>query len=154
MDKKNVINFDTQGWPLTQLNIRGIIEKICTYDPDTQRYYIDADDKILNLFPRVLEDDGMGYGVNEKRIYEFSIFGDEEQYCNMFVEKPIKNVELWVEASFYPNCIVKKGNKRYITRDIRKNESGMFEYECEGFNTRKGGDGKFEWILEDALRYE
>lgn len=155
MNKKDIINFDTQGWPLSQLNIRAIIEKICTYDADTQRYYINADDKILDLVPRVFEDDGMGYGVNEKRVVSFDIFSDsKDTYSNIFIEEPIKDIDIWLEGKFYPHCFVKKGKKRYVARGIRRNEDGTFEYECEGFSSRNGGDGNYTWISEDKLDFD
>lgn len=155
MNKKNIINFDLQGWPITQLNIRDIIEKICTYDTENNRYYIDANSDVLDLVPRVFEDDGMGYGVNEKRVISFDVFGnDDDKYSNIFIEEKVKDVELWVDAKFFPNCFVKKGRKRYITRNIRKKDDGTFEYECEGYISKFSFNGKYEWIEEDKLKFD
>ena len=152
--KENIINFDIQGWPLFQNSIKDIIKHICTYDEENNRYYIDADDKRLDLIPRVFEDDGMGYGVNEKRIVEFNVFGDKEQYCNIFVEEPIKNVELWVEAKFYPQCLVKQGRKRYMVEDIRKTDDGVYEYYCQRYNSRDGLKDEYLWLSEDKIKYD
>lgn len=156
MDKKDIINFDTQGWPLSQLNIRAIVEKICTYDAETQRYYINADDKTLDLIPRVFEDDGMGYGINEKRIVSFDIFNDSSNtyYSNVFIEKPIKDIDIWLEGKFYPHCFVKKGHKQYMVEDIRKTSDGIYEYYCQRYNSRDGLKDEYLWLSEDKIKYD
>lgn len=152
--KENIINFDTQGWPLFQNSIKDIIKHICTYDKESNRYYIDADDKRLDLIPRVFEDDGMGYGIHEKRIVEFNVFGDKEQYCNIFVEKPISNIELWVDAKFYFRCFVKCGRTRYMIIDIRTTENGIYEYYCQKYTHKEGFKDEYKWISEDKLDYD
>ena len=145
-----IINFDTQGWPLYELSLKDIVETICTFDKETNRYYINADDDVLKIVPRIFEDDGMGYGVNEKRITEFSIDKDyKEQYSNIFVEKPIKNIDLWMNSDFFPNCYVKKGRTRYIARDIRKNEEGEFEFLCERIRKDES-----VWINGKKLKFD
>lgn len=149
-NKDRIINFDSQGFPLEEQTLKDIIEQICSYDEKTNRYYIDADDKTLNIVPRVLEDDGMGYGVNEKHIISFSVNKDyETPYANAFIEKPLENIDMWLEGKFFYGCFVRKGRTLYITRDIRKTENGTFEYLCERMKKEES-----IWISEDKLEFE
>ena len=97
---------------------------------------------------------GVCQGVNEKRIYEFNIFGDSEQYCNVFVEKPIDKIELWLDAKFYYQSFVKCGRTRYMTRDIRKSGNGEYEYYCQKYTNKDGFKNEFKWISEDKLEYD
>lgn len=75
------ISRDFQGWPIYALTWREILNKL----PFVKNGVIDQNDPRLDIYPRTLEDDGMGYGVNEKLITECS-FVDDDKYCNIFID--------------------------------------------------------------------
>lgn len=65
------IGKDFQGWPLYAMTFREILESLGSKKIEHNTYTID--DSILDSYPRLLEDDGMGYGVNEQYITEASV---------------------------------------------------------------------------------
>lgn len=125
---KCIINFDSQGWPILKMSLKDIIATFMNYNPDDKAYWIKEDDPRLELFPRVLEDDGMGYGVNEKKICSFDIIND--QYVNVFVEKELENIELWKKCKFCKADVVRdnEGNTYYI--ENIKEENGKLYLIC------------------------
>ncbi len=79
------ISTDFQGWPIYAMTWREIFDRIAE---NIEGKYVFNED-LLDSYPRLLEDDGMGYGVNPK----FVISADKEVYtdkdikvCNMFIE--------------------------------------------------------------------
>ena len=50
-----------------------------------------SDDKTLDIYPTILEDDGMGYGVDAKYITE-ALNCSSEGYVNMFIDTEIKDI--------------------------------------------------------------
>ena len=46
----------------------------------------DLKDPLMDVYPRILADDGMGYGVDENIIVSVS-FGQQRDYINIFREK-------------------------------------------------------------------
>lgn len=82
--EEDIIGYDFQGWPIYKMTIREILEVICEHKDG--KYTINDNSPTLDIYPRVLEDDGMGYGTNDQYITEFSI-GDNCDYCNIFVDK-------------------------------------------------------------------
>lgn len=62
-----------------------------------EEYKISINNSILNAYPKVLEDDGMGYGVNPKFIVssDYMTYKDDElneEVSNIFVEPIDKNI--------------------------------------------------------------
>ena len=70
------LGFDFQGWPIRKMSLGEIIKDSQIFEHDDEKgiFYIKDDNPLLKLYPRTLEDDGMGYGVNEKYITEVSVF--------------------------------------------------------------------------------
>ena len=85
--KEDIIDFDFQGWPVYKMNIRSILKSL-GFECDGGKWVIDDADPTLDIYPGVLEDDGMGYGVNEQCITSVDVFeNDSKRYCNVFVDK-------------------------------------------------------------------
>ena len=82
------ISKDFQGWPVYALTWREILK----YLPFIKDGVVDFNDPRLDVYPRTLEDDGMGYGVNEKLITECT-FVDNDRECNIFIDKEIWDAE-------------------------------------------------------------
>ena len=97
MKENDVIYFDFQGWPVYRLTLEDIIKNsgLFTYDPDKKVYYIKADDPRLGIYPTTLEDDGMGYGVNEKFVTECSYVPVEnsKDRINVFIHPKKENTD-------------------------------------------------------------
>lgn len=77
----------------------------------------------------------MGYGANEHFITSVnSNIADERInsiYCNMFIEKPLENLELWQKAKFFPYADVKQNaKKQFLTiMDITEKDNKLY-YIC------------------------
>ena len=70
--KENIINVDFQGYPEFKMSIKDIIEKLgAVYNKETNKWEI-PNEEWLECFPMIIEDDGMGYGVNEQYIVDAS----------------------------------------------------------------------------------
>lgn len=70
LKNEDVLYTDFQGWPVYKKTLREIIELLggkIQYDESNNPVAIgfDINDPILDVYPTTLEDDGMGYGVNE-----------------------------------------------------------------------------------------
>ena len=69
------IGTDFQGWPVNALSLRDILEHIGAKENENG-WVIEKNNDILDAYPRVLEDDGMGYGVHPSYITDV----DNETY--------------------------------------------------------------------------
>ena len=134
--KDKIIGFEVQGWPYFKQNVRDVLIGIgCSYDEDTNTWQISYDDPRLNEDVHLYFDDGMGYGVNEHFITSVnSNIADERinsTYCNMFIEKPLENLELWQKEKFFPHADVKQnGKKQCLTiMDITEKDNKLY-YIC------------------------
>ena len=101
------IGTDFQGWPIYALTLKEILKQLGFTDTG-DGYFIEKGNEILNAYPRLLEDDGMGYGIDsgfitlaEKDVYDFdreSTRQEErvkryeamngEKVFNLFIEEP------------------------------------------------------------------
>ena len=80
-DYKNVIGVDFQGRPIFKMNLREILLELGAQVikvGDQSFLALNDADELLEAFPRVFEDDGMGYGVNERLITS----ADKETYTS------------------------------------------------------------------------
>ena len=90
--EEDIIDYDFQGWPVYKMNIRSILKSL-GFECEGGKWIIDDADPTLDIYPCVLEDDGMGYGVNEQCITSVDVFeNDGQRYCNVFVDKPNEKV--------------------------------------------------------------
>ena len=62
--------YDFQGWPVNGLTLREILLDITGFKEEDGKISIDSNNPILDAYPRILEDDGMGYGVSPKLVSE------------------------------------------------------------------------------------
>ena len=56
-------------WPINAMNLKEILENL-EFENDGEKLFIKLDNPILKAYPVLLEDDGMGYGINEQFISE------------------------------------------------------------------------------------
>lgn len=86
MDKENdIISYDFQGWPNYKRNLREILNMMGAVEENGMIGF-KTNDAILDIYPLILEEDGMGYGVNERYIIEASA-DMMKTYVNIFAEK-------------------------------------------------------------------
>lgn len=90
--KEDIVTYDFQGWPVYRMTLRNILDYLGFEKMENEGnvYWRIADkNPIMNIHPRVLRDDGMGYGVDERWITEFSVVEDngEPKWINVFAEK-------------------------------------------------------------------
>ena len=103
-DKSKIISFDSQGFPIHKLSLRDIISQLgFVKNEKMNKWEISDDNKILDAFPELLEDDGMGYGVNLENIIEISANREDNRIIG-FYEHPMHGVEKFVEDGIYPSA--------------------------------------------------
>jgi len=82
------IGTDFQGWPINKLTLEEILQELGAIKvkdiKGNEILGFNSNDSILHSYPRTLEDDGMGYGVNDKFITSIDRNGDN---INMFLDK-------------------------------------------------------------------
>lgn len=66
------IGKDFQGWPVNALTLREILIKLGFKEIKEGTFEIIDTSNLLDAYPCLLEDDGMGYGINEEYITEVS----------------------------------------------------------------------------------
>ena len=86
---EDIISYDFQGWPNYKMNLREILEELgATVENGVIGFK--TDNPVLDIYPRVLHDDGMAYGVDPRYITE--AFADmEDKYINIFAEPEIED---------------------------------------------------------------
>lgn len=103
-DKEEIINYDSQGWPIYKMNLREIIQALGgVYNKHTCKWEIKESNN-LDVYPTRLIDDGMGYGVDEQYIVEVSVFdgSNNTPRCNIFTEPILENKDIWDEVGVFP----------------------------------------------------
>lgn len=121
---ERIIGFDQQGWPIRKATLGEMLESIGfrKSDRNGEAYYeMKADSPIFDVYPMVLEDDGMGYGVNERFITDSEI-GDDASgnpYFNIFAEKATPNIDMWYDNFILPFTKIEyKGNEVVLVEAI------------------------------------
>lgn len=89
---------DFQGWPMKAHTLREILLSL-GFEEDSETITLikgEENMKLLDSYPRLLEDDGMGYGVNEQYIvevdnsvYDGTIADEKVNVFNIFREKVV-----------------------------------------------------------------
>lgn len=99
-------------------------------------------DKRLDNYPKRLTDDGMGYGVGEEYFVDVN---SQDEYCNLFTEKELDNIDLWNRGKFYPYCsaYIKDSETELTLCDIKEQGDKLWY---------KNYDDDV-WYLEDELEY-
>ena len=103
------IGTDFQGWPINALTLKEILKQLGFTDTG-DGYFIEKGNEILNAYPRLLEDDGMGYGIDsgfitlaEKDVYDFDreSTGQEERVKRYEVMNGEKVFNLFIEEPYH-----------------------------------------------------
>lgn len=81
------ISYDFQGWPMNALTLWEILEKL-GFKKEGNKVVGEVSENLLNAYPVLLEDDGMGYGVNQQYIIEV----DNNIYNNSELHIPVFNM--------------------------------------------------------------
>lgn len=82
---EDIVYYDFQGWPEYKMNLREVLTALGgKVKGDTISF--DLKDPLMDVYPRILVDDGMGYGVDENVIVSVS-FGQQRDCINIFREK-------------------------------------------------------------------
>ena len=134
-NNENIIGFDFQGWPITKLSVREILERLGAKLNDTTGIYEIENTQALNLYPRVLGDDGMAYGIEKGFITEFEISPNND-YCNVFVDKKDENIDVYLEDETVPGMFINNNNhdKYFLMAYDKKRELYRLKRFC-GDNT-------------------
>lgn len=93
---KVVLGFDFQGWPVEAETLKEVLLQLGFIETDKGLLLEKSEehDALLNAYPRLLEDDGMAYGVNPQYVtegsddvYETEVGGKTIKVFNLFREK-------------------------------------------------------------------
>lgn len=99
-EDKVLLGFDWQGWPIYAQTLRDALMKHLGFEDDGEKVFLmhnKENDELLDSFPQLLTDDGMGYGVNEQFISEI----DKEVYSIELGNKTINVFNIFRE-NFVP----------------------------------------------------
>ena len=146
-DSSLVVNFDYQGWPEYKHTIKDLIIAFGgVYNEETKKWEIpDAGD--LDTCPRLFEDDGMGYGVNEKYIVGVD-FDRVAQTCNIWHNTQMEYAQVYAELGINPGYIFKtEDGTEYVVEDVKVDkETYKVSFECSKWD--------FPAIEEAAKKHE
>lgn len=147
-EKKKMVNFNFEGWPEYKYSVKDIlIEFGATLNEKTGMWEI-PDSEDLNIYPRLLEDDGMGYGSNERYIISVD-FNNEDGYCNIWNDAELPNIELYAEAEVYPGEFFKIDNNDYFINELIKDEDGKVYANCMKWMYSEDENGQMENPIKD-----
>lgn len=87
-NREALVAYDFQGWPIFKMTLKELLLGLGGKEEDNKIIF-DANDPSMKIYPTLLEDDGMGYGVNEQCIVEADVFKSNEEnadkiYVNIF----------------------------------------------------------------------
>ena len=83
--KEDIVCYDFQGWPEYKMNLREVLVGLGGR-VEEGKIVFDLDSPMMEVYPSILVDDGMGYGVDENVIVEAS--ADAERHSiNIFRER-------------------------------------------------------------------
>lgn len=88
---------DFQGWPIYGLTLREVLKEL-GFESKDGLFSISDNSEILDAYPRLLEDDGMGYGVDE----QFLTVGDDYVY-DTEIDTLRRNYKLLAEGELIPD---------------------------------------------------
>ena len=93
------IGTDFQGWPVNAMTLREILKQL-GFKETEDSFSISKDSKLLDAYPYLLEDDGMGYGVKseyiietDKDVYEKNVKVIDYEITNNHPDFPKLNIE-------------------------------------------------------------
>ena len=82
---EDIVCYDFQGWPEYKMNLREILLALGgQQDGNFIKFASDA--PLMDIYPRILVNDGMGYGVDENVIVSVDI-DPQNEYINIFRER-------------------------------------------------------------------
>lgn len=82
---EDIVCYDFQGWPKYKMNLREILIALGG-KTEGNILFFNLSDPLMDVYPRILKDDGMGYGVDENVIVSVD-FNLEDGFINIFREK-------------------------------------------------------------------
>lgn len=77
-NKEKLVGYDFQGWPIFKMTLKEMLLGLGGKEEDNKIIF-DVNDPSMKIYPSILEDDGMGYGVNKQCIVEAEVFKSNEE---------------------------------------------------------------------------
>jgi hypothetical protein len=96
------ISYDFQGWPMYAMTLWEILEEL-GFKKEDGKVVGEINEDLLNAYPRILRDDGMGYGVESRYICEL----DKDVYEDRELHVPVFNI---FRERYTPDLINKMEN--------------------------------------------
>lgn len=87
------IDYDFEGWPKYAHTLREILIALGAKVDENGNIVFNGDDELLDAYPYILEDDGMGYGVNERYATEI----DKELWDNQIGDQEVKTFNIFAD---------------------------------------------------------
>lgn len=82
---EDIVCYDFQGWPEYKMKLREILLALGGQQ-DSNFIKFPSDAPLMDVYPRILVDDGMGYGVDENVIVSVDI-DPQNEYINIYRER-------------------------------------------------------------------
>ena len=120
---------DFQGWPVKIKTLREILDQLGFKEKDGF-YGLPNDDKLLDAYPRLLEDDGMGYGVDEYYLCEgdADVYDTEIDYLKRIERNKIIEIDGTVSISFPETIGYEKGKQQIKVFNMFREKTPTDEY--------------------------
>lgn len=123
------VSEDFQGWPVKIKTLREILTEIGFKEKDGV-FGIDISNDILDAYPRLLTDDGMGYGVDEYYLIETDseVYDNEIDYLKRIERNKIIEIDSTVSISFPETIGYEKDKRKIKVFNMFKDKTPTDEY--------------------------
>ena len=123
------VSEDFQGWPVKIKTLREILGQLGFKEKDGV-FGIDDNDELLDAYPRLLEDDGMGYGVNEYYLCDgdADVYDTEIDYLKRIEKDKIIEIDSTESISFPETIGYEKGKQQIKVFNMFKDKTPTDEY--------------------------
>lgn len=120
---------DFQGWPVKIKTLREILGQLGFKEKDGF-YGLPNDDKLLDAYPRLLEDDGMGYGVDEYYLCDgdADVYDTEIDYLKRIERNKIIEIDSTESISFPETIGYEKGKQQIKVFNMFREKTPTDEY--------------------------
>ena len=82
---EDIVYYDFQGWSEYKMNLREVLVALGG-KVEGDNISFDLSNPLMDVYPRILVDDGMGYGVDENVIVSVDV-DEDNSFINIFREK-------------------------------------------------------------------
>lgn len=120
-NREALVDYNFQGWPVFKMNLREVLLALGGR-PEGNLIVFDEGSTLMSAYPRVLMDDGMGYGVDDSAVVAISVFASDG-IVNIFretlpsEERQAELFKQWDESKRFAEEIIRRDLKDFESED-------------------------------------